>query len=650
MNVQGAVRGQWSNRTLGPDGPWNALEVTMGENQAVTIYGGKMWESFFLSSSYCSSTTTGNDRCYAAEKSAIYYEKQGTGSTMGISFDPPEFWTDHMEVKGSGSSRWADDLYLSTDTSQWGLGAIPNISMALLDDEQLVYPNGNSYPLFAGCLSFGSALNAINQTFMVTAGTLAGAKNSSLLSGYLSSQDKIDSNSFGMHIGTGATPAMAGSLWFGGYDQNRVLNDVLAVPIEPEYFSYSVEISDISITTLTGESPFSFTKKSGLLSLGNTTIGNSLAVAVEPCIPYMNLPKSTCDAIATNLPVTYNEGLGLYFWNTGSEDYKRIVSSAAALTFSFSDPDNNSRIVNISLPFRHLNLTLEEPLVSTPTPYFPCNAASPGYSLGRAFLQDSFFGANFEDAVMYLAQAPGPNVRTENIVNINGNGTIAASHNDLVKSWDDFWSLDGETTANWTTTSTDGSTGGSTNGTTSSSEVPVTESSKTPLIAGLAAGLGGAIVLMAVAFLFFWRRRRQDQDHTAGTSQQNNPILPSYYEPEYPESSPSELAMQQAPELSGFPRAELSAGTPQFEHQYQLPGQYETSHEMPAEGTSPPGRQGQYGFYGGGPQTDYHSAEPTHNGIGSTYVSSVANHNAGLAAQGPGHYGYSGGGGGHDHS
>jgi hypothetical protein len=76
--------------------------------------------------------------------------------------------------------------------------------MALLSDEKLVYPNGNSYPLFAGCLAFGAGPKQVNQTFETKAGTLAGAKNVSLIAGSLAAYGKIESNSFGMHMGSGA--------------------------------------------------------------------------------------------------------------------------------------------------------------------------------------------------------------------------------------------------------------------------------------------------------------------------------------------------------------------------------------------------------------------------------------------------------------
>ncbi|RYO78171.1 hypothetical protein DL762_008829 [Monosporascus cannonballus] len=99
-----------------------------------------------------------------------------------------------------------------------------------------------------------------------------------------------------------------------------------------------------------------------------------------------------------HLPVTNDSDLGLYLWDTGDEAYARVVDSAAALRFTFHDRDHNARRVDISVPFTHPNLTLDRLLIGGGTkPYFSRHAASNGYySLGRAFPQDAFFGANFE--------------------------------------------------------------------------------------------------------------------------------------------------------------------------------------------------------------------------------------------------------------
>lgn len=67
--------------------------------------------------------------------------------------------------------------------------------------------------------------------------------------------------------------------------------------------------------------------------------------------------------------------------------------------------------MTIKVSFRLLNLTLESPLTTTPTPYFPCKPLDSSYGFwffGRAFLQAAFLGVDVEHDVTYLAQAPGP--------------------------------------------------------------------------------------------------------------------------------------------------------------------------------------------------------------------------------------------------
>ncbi|KAJ4297086.1 hypothetical protein N0V88_004003 [Collariella sp. IMI 366227] len=51
----------------------------------------------------------------------------------------------------------------------------------------------------------------------------------------------------------------------------------------------------------------------GLLTKDNSTMPLSgVPVLLDPCSPYFTLHKSTCDAIAFHLPITYNTSLGLY--------------------------------------------------------------------------------------------------------------------------------------------------------------------------------------------------------------------------------------------------------------------------------------------------------------------------------------------------
>ena len=84
---------------------------------------------------------------------------------------------------------------------------------------------------------------------------------------------------------------------------------------------------------------------------------------------YLYLPSSTCAAIAKNLPVTYDAGKALYIWNTPDPQYARIVTSPTYLSFVFR---GSIGTLTIKAPFHLPNLTLEEPLMSIHTPYFPC--------------------------------------------------------------------------------------------------------------------------------------------------------------------------------------------------------------------------------------------------------------------------------------
>ncbi|KAK8135516.1 aspartic peptidase domain-containing protein [Apiospora sp. TS-2023a] len=497
---------RWSAKSLGPDGPWNALEITMGKGQTITTYPGKMWESFFLDSDYCSATVTkranGKQQpCYAKQAGAIYNES-AAGGILNVTDSPDRYFSGAMDsvagAKSNAPVRFRDDFHLSRDKQSWAAGdTVADLDMVLLSGTQLKYPGGDSLPLFAGCLGLGAAPGAVNQTFHAQSG---GDVNVSMVAGAYAKQGYTDTNSFGMHIGS-ALPhpnptspkkkMMEGSLWFGGYDKNRVIGEVLAIPIPHSNVIFDgLPLVDISINVGNG-----WRSKGGYLASGNSSIGSQIKMRLDGCHPYLNLPKSTCDALAADLPVTYQPALGLYVWNTESPAWPRIVSSASALTFTFLDPDNNAHRVNVSVPFVHLNLTLEAPLVEKPTPYFPCNAVTAGgdhWTLGRAFLQDAFFAASFDSATYFLAQAPGPNIASVDAANANTAvigktaRTLAPSNNDWKTSWEGAAPGNGE-----------GDASGSSD-----------ETHNAGLIAGLAVGIGGGVSLLALIGYVLYRRNR----------------------------------------------------------------------------------------------------------------------------------------------
>jgi len=525
----------WSDRTFGPDGPWRAVNVAMGSGgtDQLALYPGGTWETWLIEDDYCDGST-----CYASE-AGTYDDSSGDDGGIAIDGGLSGFMLG-MELEGDEGIRHLDDMELNGVYTE-------EVSLVLLKSQEIKYP-GKTSPFFAGCLSLG-ANRSVNQTF--SNGNSA-PTNASVPAGWMYEHELTSSNSFGMHIGS-VQPSMPGSLWFGGYDKNRVVGDILSMTGGPRD---GVTLWDLGIEVIAGKSPFSYDKKDNLLAAGNSSIGSGFKVAVDGCSPYLSLPKSTCDNIAAELPVNFDEDLGLYLWNTDSDKYEEIISSASALSFSFIS-GSNTEPVKIRVPFMHLNLTLTEPLVDTPKPYFPCHVNGNGnYVLGRAFLQDAFIGANWhpEANTWWLAQAPGRAIQsTPEVAAIEETAkTVSKGGNDWEASWRGVWDSE-ETTSSSPTpepTRDDGSDEEGGGGL------------STAAIGGIAGGVGGAAILGIALGVFLFLRRRRNR---AARSQAANPSLPvavsKSESPKWPvqDQPPQEMPLREANSApSPYHRYELS--------------------------------------------------------------------------------------------
>ncbi|KFY83428.1 hypothetical protein V498_08085 [Pseudogymnoascus sp. VKM F-4517 (FW-2822)] len=429
---------EWSAGKFGPDGPWQAVEVNVGSPpQKIALYPGGVFQSHLLTLDVCKNTTI-SPICYATA-AGIYDPGSSTTALDDIIQFPAsvDFTEGALAIEGETGISGLDQIDI-------GQGVIiPNVTLDLHNDIAAIYPDGSPYPIEIGTLALGFT-GTVNQSF---GGDNGLSINSTLIPGYLNTESvsvnqRTPSNSFGLHIGS-VTPKVPGSLHFGGYDQRRIVGDITTQNGHPD----TIDLIDISLVVHAGASPWSNSAPlTGLLRSGNATMGPALPVKILPQAPYLNLPASSCSAIAALLPVIYSKKYGLYLWDTASPSYGRIVSSATSLSFTFRRDTLNTANITIHVPFPLLNLTLSAPLVTSPTPYFPCNAESRGhYSLGRAFLQAAFFGVNWQatsqSAVWWLAQAAGPGIITQNNVqNIEiGDTVIKASANDWKQSWDGFW-------------------------------------------------------------------------------------------------------------------------------------------------------------------------------------------------------------------
>lgn len=382
-----------------------------------------------------------------------------------------------------------------------------NFAMLQIIQGQWTLPDERTYIIEVGNLALGAPY--INQSMSMWNTTLVDV---TYLAGLPHTQGHTPSNSFGMHIGSVAM-SIPPSIYLGGYDQSRVLGNVTVQNHNMEYFP--IDLLDIGIGVAIGSSPFPFSSKSGLLAQGNSSIGNSMQVIVEPTAPFLYLPKSTCDAIAQYLPVHYNSYLGLYFWDTANPSYPTIISSAAYLSFTFRLNASKTETITINVPFSLLNLTLTPPLVIFQTQYFPCtpygygNAWQQLPTLGRAFLQAAFIGTNWginnsETGAWFMSQAPGPTMPNPVVKSIGVNDNyIMPSINSWADTWKDTWTVQN----------------GSASGSTPGSQNPVAPDRKggssSHLSNGSLVGIVLAIILacaLAPAAIWrIWRKRRAAQ-------------------------------------------------------------------------------------------------------------------------------------------
>ena len=430
---------EWNTKIyFGPDGPWQAVQLAVGSNNLsasyngnVNLYPGGIWDSQILTSAFCNGSTTG---CAAATAGLYNSTNSQTAVTGAIDLAGHlGQWgsVEAMNLTGGGSLILDTFTVFSPYTIQT---AIPNCVFTAIDSTNIRMPDGTYYPTGVGLLSLGAP--QYDQTWPIPGGSNI---TGHMISGWLRENGQTASNSWGLHIGS-VSQAQAGSLVFGGFDQSRALGTVGAFDSSGQFGAEMIiSLLDVGLSVETGGSPFVTSAAYGLLQIGSNS---SAAVKLNPALPYLFLPGTTCATIASNLPVTYLASPGIYVWNTTDPRYQQIISSPSYLQFTFQNSGSGNLTIKVS--FQLLNLTLDVPIVSTPQPYFPCkpyNSPDGYYYLGRAFLQAAFVGMNWEQGKFFLAQAPGPDGGASQVMTIQPTDIALGSNpiNNFDTSWARKW-------------------------------------------------------------------------------------------------------------------------------------------------------------------------------------------------------------------
>jgi hypothetical protein len=437
----------WSSKSYGPDGPWNAITIDVGGDQNSTDIATEQISIDLLVGSYYASYIPSTSACRA------YGPQCGNGgvwdpNTDPIKQPPPNIWDAPSFINISGTV-YPAAVTIGTSGKQQ---TVYDVDVASIDTFSVKYPNKITAAPELGFFALNSGLDRETRALSND----KEAEEPWLIAGSLYNRSIIPSYSYGLHIGSAALN-YSGSLILGGYDKGRIIGPYTS------YAGFMTTLLDISIDVETGPSPFSSGNASKLLTnvLGQPT---SLSVKPDPMPPGLHLPAQTCSNLAQKLPVYYDQTTNYYLWNTSDRSYEQIINSPAYLGFHFNPAPGDEANVTIKVPFKLLNLTLTSPVVTHPVQYFPCipfdRTPADQWRLGRAFLQAAFLGYNTHTNTMWLSQAPGPGVSNQGLgfepQDIANSATTLDVHNNetlFADSWAGHWAtIDATEPSNSTST------------------------------------------------------------------------------------------------------------------------------------------------------------------------------------------------------
>ncbi|THY62818.1 hypothetical protein D6C97_03099 [Aureobasidium pullulans] len=482
-------------------GPWHALNVSWDNNplQTFSMLPSLTKTSLLIAEDACSrqqsicpnQVQSGDWPMWTSSAAHEPYLKMDSNLFGADSWDD----TVSSPLNVSGDGQWVHErgIIWNTDNDS---AVLNDQAVTLTHNFTVNYPGREGYTVNTGYFSlYGAEKSA---TWLNATGSnvtqdlqLATVQNVSAAS----------SLSYGLHIGSPSlniTP----SLVLGGYDKSRCLGGLVTSHSQTfrlVNIGYGAEGRGWPFTT-GGHNPVNASSN----SRGGLLVNNApLQVLANPGVPYMYLPRDSCDAIVEYLPVTFDPELGLYIWNTTDQHYTEITKKLAWLSFTFVSSLNTPKEAEgkIYVPFALLDLELDSPLTTSKTRYFPCSPFTPRegqpYHLGRAFLQATLLAQNWETNTTWLAQGPGPDpIEAPQPVTIDRDDTTISLVN-WVRPWSDTW--------NTTIPYSDWSS-------LHDVKAPDSTSLSGGEIAGVVIGVVAAISIIAAA-VFFIRRRRSKAEY-----------------------------------------------------------------------------------------------------------------------------------------
>ncbi|KAI7447922.1 hypothetical protein KC336_g860 [Hortaea werneckii] len=557
-----------NNGSVGPDGPWwTIVQAVNFPDQFMTLLPSLSNNSLLINSTACLSQsaicpTPQPDQFFTWTDYEIENNKTPSEELHPDEWD--EWYASLLNMSGTGQF-FSERMNLHPEGDVSIVNEMNYLVMGISNSYSAGFAGGAEYTLDTGFFSLYAEHGIFS--WPDQASGFVWYNNRTLNDAY--KLGYIPSVSYGLHVGS-VVANVTPSLILGGYDSSRILTPPLVSD------SRSFSLTGISLNVTEGGNAYASEQSlplTGLLQANGSSV-DSMEVYPDPGLPYMYLPRETCDAIAEHLPVEYNSDFNLYFWNTEDENYHKVLTSPHVLAFSFSAGNSET---TINIPLALMNLTLEYPLVSESTPYFPCSPWTPStapYHLGRSFLQGAFLGQNWNSSKLFLAQAPGPGFMSQSLK------TIAYTDENIepatnAPSWGSTWSgtltaLQNEESQALFPDSEDSKDAGDSDDGVSGGG-----------IAGIVVGVVAGVAIVAGALFWVLRKKRQNARTHMGGQEDARP----YYATDSRSPSDGPTYYQDSPDLGSMDKG---AATRETQIGQQVPLAEISASPDPVEMPAPP--------------------------------------------------------------
>lgn len=230
-----------------------------------------------------------------------------------------------------------------------------------------------------------------------------------LISTLVQNNSVIPSHSYGYTAGASYKGSgVSGSLTLGGADIARYVPNSVWFTLTngniPSLALMSMQVSSSSPSTNWSSNPLQLFSND-----------QAATFTIDSSTPFLWLPEPVCENIAKALSLTWDPDLELYLPVSGSP--QDLINMGLNFTFNFAKSVSSSETLSLHVSYDAFNLQLSYPYPGLSSnysteklSYFPLRRANNTlqYTIGRAFLQETYLIVEYESNSFALAQALFP--------------------------------------------------------------------------------------------------------------------------------------------------------------------------------------------------------------------------------------------------